>query len=212
MKKIILIGDSIRMGYDKYLTEQLEGQAEVFYPTDNCRFAYYILRHLHDWKNAHNFPEDADVVHWNAGLWDSLTLFEDGIFTPVDVYKDTIKRIDKRIRILFPKAKIVFALSTFVREERFTDPHVSIRYNKDTELLNAAAIEALKDTDTVINDLYTPTKNAPVEYYSDMTHLYTKEGTELLGNKVIDCIGGVLGEKFKLKNEGTAVAENPIGL
>lgn len=212
MKKIILIGDSIRMGYDKYLTEQLEGQAEVFYPSENCRFAQYVLRHLHDWKNNHNFPDDADVVHWNAGLWDSLTLFEDGILTPVEVYKDTIKRIDKRIRLLFPKAKVIFATSTRVIEERFPEPNVSIRRNADTEMLNAAAIEALKDTDTVINDLYTLTANAPIEYYSDMTHLYTKEGTELIGNKVINCIESVLEEKFHFKNTGTSIAENPIGL
>ena len=212
MKKIILIGDSIRMGYDKYLKEQLEGEAEVYYPADNCRFAYYVLRHLHDWKNTHNFPEDADVVHWNTGLWDSLTLFEDGIFTPVEVYKDTIKRIDRQIRILFPNAKVIFATSTRVLEERFLTPHISIRYNKDTELLNNAAIEALSDTDTVINDLYTLTANAPKEYYSDMTHLYTEEGTKLIGNKVIDSIESVLGVKFKRKDMKADTNVEVIGL
>ena len=32
MKKIVLIGDSIRMGYDKYVKMALEGVAEVYYP------------------------------------------------------------------------------------------------------------------------------------------------------------------------------------
>ena len=31
MKKVFLIGDSIRMGYDKYVAEQLAGEAEVAY-------------------------------------------------------------------------------------------------------------------------------------------------------------------------------------
>ena len=51
MKKIVLIGDSIRMGYDKYIKDSLAGKAEVFYPTENCKFAEYILRFAHGWKN-----------------------------------------------------------------------------------------------------------------------------------------------------------------
>ena len=35
MKKIVLFGDSIRMGYDKYVREALEGTAEVYYPEEN---------------------------------------------------------------------------------------------------------------------------------------------------------------------------------
>ncbi len=212
MKNIVLIGDSIRKGYDTYVKEQLKSVANVYYPDDNCRFAYYTLRHLHDWKNQHGFPDDTDVVHWNAGLWDSLTLFEDGIFTPVEVYKDTIKRIDRRIRVLFPKAKVIFATSTRVIEERFPQPKVSIRRNADTEMLNAAAIDALKDTDTVINDLYTLTANAPLEWYSDMTHLYTPEGTKLLGNKVLECIGAVLGMKCEVKEGNISVTNEFVGL
>ena len=48
MKKVILIGDSIRMGYDKYIKASLEGEAEVFYPSENCRFATYVLRFVHE--------------------------------------------------------------------------------------------------------------------------------------------------------------------
>lgn len=44
MKKIVLLGDSIRMGYDKYVRKSLEGSAEVFYPAENCRFTFYLLR------------------------------------------------------------------------------------------------------------------------------------------------------------------------
>ena len=44
VKKIILIGDSIRIGYDKYVKDALKDKAEVFYPSENCRFAQYVLR------------------------------------------------------------------------------------------------------------------------------------------------------------------------
>ena len=39
MKKILLLGDSIRIGYGKYVSMAFEGQAQVYAPTDNCRFS-----------------------------------------------------------------------------------------------------------------------------------------------------------------------------
>ena len=86
MKKIVLIGDSIRLGYEKYVKEAFEGVAEVYSPTENCRFAEYTLRFATDWKSKGQWPGDVDVVHWNAGLWDVLELFGDdgtGVFDEV---------------------------------------------------------------------------------------------------------------------------------
>ena len=50
MKNIILIGDSIRMGYDRFVKFSLEDSANVYYPNENSRFAEYTLRYLHEWK------------------------------------------------------------------------------------------------------------------------------------------------------------------
>ena len=44
MKKVLLLGDSIRMGYDDYVKEALDGKCEVVYDAeDNGRFAAYTL-------------------------------------------------------------------------------------------------------------------------------------------------------------------------
>ena len=83
MKKIMLIGDSIRMGYDKYVAMALEGSAEVYYPKENCRFSPYVLRNLHAWLDKSGFGEDTDCLHWNVGLWDCLNLFDDGPTVPL---------------------------------------------------------------------------------------------------------------------------------
>ena len=40
-KKVLLIGDSIRMGYDKYVKNYLADSCEVYYPSENCRFAQF---------------------------------------------------------------------------------------------------------------------------------------------------------------------------
>jgi hypothetical protein len=60
MKKIVLLGDSIRGGYDKYVKHAFCGIAEVYYPKENCRFASYILRHLPDWKRDFDCGDDVE--------------------------------------------------------------------------------------------------------------------------------------------------------
>lgn len=186
MKKIVLIGDSIRQGYDKYVKLAFEGVAEVFYPSDNCRFTGYILRHLIDWKNEMQCGDDVDLIHWNAGLWDDLVMLDGKNHTPIAFYKENIQRICDVIKILFPKAKIIFATSTPVQEELFLGP--CKRFNCDTEKYNEQAIEIIKRNNGEINDLYAIVKDCPKEYYSDLTHLYTEHGTKLVTEQVIHAI------------------------
>lgn len=186
MKKVILIGDSIRMGYDKYIKESLGEAAEVYYPSENCRFATYVLRFAHEWKKKGEWPTDADIVHWNAGLWDLGEIMGDDPVTPIAYYADTIARIDKRLRRLFPHAKLVFATSTAVQEEKYLG--VFKRHNAVIRDYNAAAIQALAGTDTVINDLYAITENCPESCHSDMTHYSTPDGIELVGGQVLSVL------------------------
>lgn len=191
MKKILLIGDSIRMGYDKYVKEALRDCAEVYYPDENCRFAEYVLRYAHEWKSALGCPDNLDLVHWNAGLWDALELFGDEPLSTLDYYENAIKRIDKRLRLIFPNAKIIFATSTAVVEE-MANPEF-FRHNETIKKYNATALKALEETDTVINDLWEITESIPKSYHSDWVHYYTPEGTKLIGDKVTETICSALG-------------------
>ena len=117
--KIVLIGDSIRAGYDKYVKMAFDGVAEVYYPQVNCRFTSHILRHITDWKEKMNCGDDVDLVHWNAGVWDNLILLDNRNHTEIEVYRENVDRICQFIKMLFPKAKMIFATSTPVDEERF---------------------------------------------------------------------------------------------
>lgn len=191
MKKIVLIGDSIRKGYDAYVKEQLAGKAEVFYPEENCRFAQYVFLNLMGWKLDGNWGDDVDLVHWNAGLWDVAHIMDEGCITLPEQYALTLGRIVKRIRMLFPKAKIVFANNTNVKEEKYGRDFW--RRNEDIQRYNAIAAEVFAGTDVVINDLYTLTENIPDSERSDMTHFYTPEGTKQIGDAVVKCICGELG-------------------
>jgi len=187
MKKVLLLGDSIRMGYDKYVAEQLAGEAEVLFPSENCRFAEYILRSLGDWREKLGI-DTLDAVHWNVGLWDTLRLTgDDGTLTRPEVYADYICRIQKRLMYYSPDAKYIFATSTPVWEEKF-DPAKAVRYNRDIEQFNRIARDVLADFPVEINDLWSLVWGKPESLWSDMTHLYTEEGTRLLGDAVCRAI------------------------
>ena len=190
MKKILLIGDSIRMGYDKYVKMALDGVAEVFSPTENCRFTQYVLRFFHKWLEDSGFGEETDLVHWNVGLWDVIQIMDDEPITPIEVYEAYLHRICKRIKLLCPKAKVVFATSTPIVEAKVSPLY--FRHNTTIEEYNAAAVRALAGTGTVINDLYALTATCPEEYHSDAVHYYTDAGTEYIGRRVLSEICAAL--------------------
>ena len=211
MKKILLIGDSIRLGYDKYVKMAFEDVAEVYYPEENSRFVMYVYRRLHEWKGELKCGNDIDVVHWNAGLWDDLILPDGKHLTPIEIYREYIDRTCNMIKILFPNAKMIFATSTPVQEELFL---YCKRYNKDTEEYNKVAVEVVKSYGAEINDLYSLAKAAPVEYHSDLTHYYTKEGTKLLTDQVVKCLEETLGIQAKELDYDALFAdtENILGI
>ena len=191
MKKVLLVGDSIRMGYDKYVKLALEKEAEVFYPAENCRFSQYVLRYIHEWIDA--CGGEPDCIHWNAGLWDCLRLFEDEPATPLAVYQQYIERICVRIRKMAPNAKVIFATSTPIREEAYLQPERAMRFNREIEAYNAVAVEIVKRHGFAVNDLYSRMKDVPVSWYSDKTHFYTKEATAWITGQVLQTIEAAIG-------------------
>ena len=189
MKNVFLIGDSIRFGYPptncpgygRYVKCKTAGYANVFAPDENCRFAEYTLRYLHQW--AEQVPrEDIDIVHWNNGLWDALRLFGDEPLTPIDVYGQMLKRVYKRIQLMFPNAKVIFALSTSVIEE-WADPDF-IRYNHEIEAYNRKAIEVMHELGVEVNDLYSVSNEFDASLHCDWVH-FGEKGSELLADAVI---------------------------
>lgn len=190
MKKVLLLGDSIRQGYEKYVSMAFEDTAQVFSPKDCGRFAAYTLRYIGIWKAQLKCGE-VDLIHWNAGLWDCLRMGDGLPHTELPVYQNYLHRVCLAIERLFPNAQQVFATSTAVQEHLFTG--ALKRFNGDIEAYNAAAIRVVTAHGAKINDLYAATKDAPAEVYSDPTHFNTKEGTRLVAEPVISCIANTLG-------------------
>ena len=174
MKKVVLIGDSIRqIGYGAPVAERLSDEFEVWQPADNCRFAKYTLRGLWDWKDG---IRGVDIIHWNNGLWDVSDLFGDGEFTPIDEYVDIMLRL---ARLFLQRARVViFATTTPVRPE---NPH---NKNETIGAYNEALIPKLRELGVVINDLYTPLAEDVYRFISDdLIHL-SDEGISLAAGLV----------------------------
>ena len=209
MKNLLLIGDSIRMGYDKSVKKTLEGKVNVIFPDENCRFASYVLRYFHEYLNGIK-GEDIDVVHWNAGLWDCLRLFEEEPHTPVDVYAYYIERICIRIKKICPNARVIFATSTKVLSEKMSKDFK--RYNEEIEKYNEAAIGIVKKYGFKINDLYALSVTLPEEAHSDAVHYYTPAGTEAFTNQVLSFVVPELGIGEKLEYQEEMYTDKPIGI
>ena len=132
---------------------------------------------------------EMDVVHWNNGLWDILRILKDEPFTEINFYGETLKRVYERIRCLFPRAKIIFALTTAVKEEWAKEDFFFS--NNDIIRYNQKAIEVLAPLGVEINDLYSVTEAFDDSMRVDCAH-FDDKGSRVLAESVIKRIYEVI--------------------
>ena len=177
MKRVMLVGDSIRMNYCPVVYMKLSEFCEVVYPEENSRFAKYTLCEFGHWVEKYGIP---DIIHWNNGLWDVFRYDGEHILTPLDDYLADMKRVYARMKQT--GAKIIFATSTP------TSPYDTDRRQEDIVEYNKAITDWLKTKDVEINDLYSFLKPHVFEYISeDSVHL-NKYGVREVGNRVVEVI------------------------
>ena len=208
MKNILLFGDSIRRGYDEAVKSSLAGLANVYFPTDNSRFAAYAFRYLREYKRLLE-GQPCHLIHWNAGLWDCLRMFGDEPQTPIEIYTYYIDRICQRLQVLFPEAKVIFATSTAVQSEKMDSEFK--RYNPEIEAYNQAAIAIVEKYGFQVNDLYGVSLTLPEQAHSDPVHYYTPLGTEAFANQVLSHICGTLDIPQPVYKE-ELYTDEPVGM
>ena len=184
MKKVMLIGDSIRLGYQAKVTELLAGKAAVTAPAENCRFSAYTLFNLAVWAP----DDDYDVIQWNNGQWDTAHMPDGRAHTSLPNYLELQERI---AAILLKKTKrLIFATTTPVWPEFFTSAARNARGNEDITAYNKAATDLLAPLGIEINDLYSCVAEDIKRYISDdMVHL-TEAGNDLCASRIAAAIGG----------------------
>lgn len=179
--KIVLIGDSIRVvGYGPILEKRLkEAGYVVFQSEENCRFAQYTLRLLFDLKEQ---IKDADIIHFNTGLWDVCNINEDEYnFSTIEEYEFNLERVVKSLIKITPH--VIFSTTTPVWENH---PY---NKNSDIEEYNRVAVEIMKEYNVKVNDLYSICKKNLHTYIreDDLIHL-SDQGSEVVAEIIFRSI------------------------
>jgi hypothetical protein len=182
--KAMLIGDSIRHGYQDKVAELLKGKANVAGPEANCAFSALTLFHLSSWVAG----DDYDVIQWNNGQWDTCHMPDGKIHTPLTSYLELQERI---AGILMKKTRrLIFATTTPVWPEQFANASIHPRRNEDIDAYNSAAVDLMGRLGVEVNDLNSPIKESLKQYISDdMVHL-SEDGARVCAELVAAKIEG----------------------
>jgi lysophospholipase L1-like esterase len=184
LPRVVLIGDSIRMGYAPLVAERLHGKAIVISAKPNGEDSANVLRNLDEWVVA----ERPDVVHINAGLHDLKVTAKSHQVALAD-YERNLRTIVQRIRTE-TNATIVFATTTPILDNLHAQRKIGFdRFEADVERYNAAALRVMNDGGVPVDDLHKVVELGGKETLmaGDGTH-YTPQGYDVLAAAVTESI------------------------
>ncbi len=161
LPNVLLIGDSISIGYTLETRELLAGKANVYRPILggkdepwNCGHTGSILSGLDRMLAGPKW----DVIHFNTGLHDLKRInrkpggkSDDPSLPPVfslDQYREGLEKIVPRLKAT--GATVIFATTT-----PYPDGVYPCRLPEDAVAYNKVALEVMKKHDVAVNDLYT---------------------------------------------------------
>ena len=190
MKTIVLIGDSIRKGYQEKVRQRLADWATVWAPEENGGTSENVLAHL-DQLVISRRP---DVVHINCGLHDIKKEFDQDTATvPLSAYTQNVRSILTRLHAE-TEATVVWALTTPVNQAWHHMNKPFNRFETDVVAYNKAASEVCRELGITANDLYSVVVSAGADsiLLEDGVH-FKPEGYTLLAESVAECIYRVTG-------------------
>ena len=181
MQKVVLIGDSIRMGYQEVVRRALAGAAEIWSPEQNGGTTRNVLDHLEEWV----IDQQPDVAHLNCGLHDVKKEFgaaETAI--PLLPYEDNVRQILQRVQ-RETGAAVIWATTTPVNETWHHQNKGFDRFEADVEAYNQVAVRLAGELGVPVNDLFgLITRSGRDEYLTPDGVHFTDEGSALLGQAV----------------------------
>jgi lysophospholipase L1-like esterase len=185
MKSVILIGDSIRMGYQPTVEQLLAKQAQLWAPQENGGTSANVLAHLDEWVLSRR----PDILHLNCGLHDLKTEFgATSQNIPLDEYEVNLRQIVGRI-VAQDTTRLIWAATTPVNEAWHHQNKPFDRFEADVLAYNQVASEIAVAYNVPINDLHQVMMDAGRDQYltPDGVH-FNQAGYTLLGQAVADTI------------------------
>jgi lysophospholipase L1-like esterase len=178
LPRVLLIGDSISMGYTIPVRELLKGKANVHRVLENGGPTINGLQHISDWLGSGKW----DVIHFNWGLHD-LKIGDDGVRqVPIDKYEQNLRELVARLKQT--GARLIFASTTPVPDAKVSPARV----NSDVIAYNKVAAKVMAEAGIPTDDLYALAmpKLAAIQLPANVH--YTPEGYKTLAEQVAECI------------------------
>jgi acyl-CoA thioesterase-1 len=180
LPRVLIIGDSISMGYTLPVRELLAGKANVHRPPTNCSSTGNGLSHLRSWLGDQKW----DVIHFNFGLHDAKLPPEGIRHSPPDAYEKNLRELVRQMQAT--GARLIFATTTPVPNNGVISP--SRRFGS-IDQYNTTALKVMKETGVAVNDLnrFITPQTARLQKPNDVH--FTAEGSFLLAGQVADAVG-----------------------
>lgn len=186
LPKVVLVGDSIRIGYEPLVAKQLEGKAAIVSPGKANGDSGWLLKNLDDFIVAHK----PDLIHLNVGLHDLRHDRKKKTYQiDLETYEKNLDAILTRLK-KETKATIVFASTTPIDDAKHAKRGGGFdRFEKDVLRYNEAALRLCRKHGVVVHDLHFLVHQVGPDKLLDKdgTH-YTKDGKERLAEAVTDCV------------------------
>ena len=193
LPKVLIIGDSISIGYTKPLKTLLKGRAVVMHHPGNAQHSGHGLQHLDQWLGEVSW----DVIHFNHGLHDLKYVDAHGknvrskdkghIQIGLAQYGANMEAIVKRLSRT--GAALVFATTTPYPDH----PAGPLREAWQAERYNAVALEVMQKYQIPVNDLYTFALPQLKTLQQPENVHFTREGSRALAGEVCKSILKALG-------------------
>lgn len=181
LPRVLLIGDSISIGYTTPVRALLKGKANVHRIPTNGGATDIGLTNIEEWLGDGKW----DVIHFNFGLHDAKYLSETELRQPREQYLKNLKTLVDRMQQT--KAKLIFATTTPTPE--VLGP--TRRFDKISER-NQLAVELMKQEGVAIDDLFAVVVPVEAKIRRPNDLHYTPEGYALLAAAVAESIASQL--------------------
>ena len=186
---VLIIGDSISIGYTPHVKQILKDKAHVRHHKGNAQHTGTGLKKLDKWIGE----TDWDVIHFNWGLWDlcyrhpksevqgNRDKVNGTLTTTLEQYRKNLDELV--IRLKSTDAKLIWASTTVVPEGE------AGRKMGDDKRYNGVASEVMQKHGIATNDLYSITKTFAPDFFVRPGDVhYTEEGYKKIARKVGDQI------------------------
>lgn len=194
LPRVLLIGDSISIGYTLNVRQLLSGQANVHRANTNCGSTIKGLRLIDNWLS----DGDWDVIHFNWGLHD-LRYAKTNVTPPLDP-EVSLDAYEQNLNVLVQRLKqtganLIWATTTPVLHScDGTEPDNVPRYNR-------VAARVMEQHDIPINNLFDFAKSRLPEIQPRNDIHFTFDGYCQLAEQVAGAINQALSEIQQTSND-----------